>query len=113
LESYKEENYHKAIDEELIPLNNQLIKNLLDGNGKEFFRLLDQLSVFQLRYFDKMIPPIIRKQWDVGIKTGLFSLKLCGSGGGGFMLGFTQNYQEAKKVFRAQGFELIPVYKNS
>ncbi len=113
LESYKDENYQKAIDEELIPLNNQLIKNLLDGNGKEFFRLLDQLSAFQLRYFDKMIPPIIRKQWKEGIKSGLFSLKLCGSGGGGFMLGFTQNYQEAKKIFRAQGFELIPVYKNA
>lgn len=113
LENYKEEAYKQAIDNELIPLNNKLINTLLDGKGQEFFKLLKQLSDFQLKYFDKMIPETIREIWQEGVRTEKYLLKLCGSGGGGFMLGFTTNYEEAKSALRQQGFEIIPVYKNS
>lgn len=113
LENYKDEAYKKAIDEELIPLNNKLIRTLLDGRGEEFFDLLNQLSAFQLHYFDRMIPQSIREIWQEGADTKKYSLKLCGSGGGGFMLGFTPDYQEAKKMLHLKGFDLIPVYKNS
>lgn len=113
LENYKEEDYKQAIDNELIPLNNQLISTLLEGKGQEFFGLLKQLSDFQLKHFDKMIPAAIREIWQEGVRTEKYSLKLCGSGGGGFMLGFTTNYEEAKSTLLQQGFEIIPVYKNS
>jgi len=113
LESYKEESYKKAIDEELIPLNNSLITHLLEGKGDSFFELLNRFSVFQFNYFDRMIPEKVRAIWKEGIETGLYSLKLCGSGGGGFMLGFTTNYSQAKKVLGEKGIKLIPVYKNS
>ena len=56
---------------------------------------------------------MIRKIWKQGVETKAYSLKLCGSGGGGFMLGFTRDYEEAKKQLHANGFEIIPVYKNS
>ena len=113
LENYKEEDYKHAIDNELIPLNNQLINTLLEGKGQEFFGLLKQLSDFQLKYFNNMIPAAIREIWQEGVKTEKYSLKLCGSGGGGFMLGFTTNYEEAKSTLREQGVKIIPVYKNS
>jgi mevalonate kinase len=35
-----------------------------------------------------MIPEDYRPLWQKGLETGDFSLKLCGSGGGGFILGF-------------------------
>lgn len=113
LENYKEENYKEAIDNELIPLNNKLIGTLLDGKGEEFFELLNQLSNFQLQYFDRMIPESVREIWQEGVDSKKYSLKLCGSGGGGFMLGFTSNYEETKKLMLEKGIELIPVYKNS
>ncbi|MDA3905499.1 MAG: hypothetical protein PF484_05425 [Bacteroidales bacterium] len=113
LENYNDKEYKKAIDENLIPLNNKLISTMLDGKGQEFFALLNQLSKFQLQYFDKMIPQSIREIWKEGVVTERYSLKLCGSGGGGFMLGFTSDYKEAKKAIQLKGFELIPVYKNS
>ncbi len=112
LENYKNESYRQAIDRELIPLNNKLIVTLLDGKGDLFFELLHKLSAFQLQYFDRMIPESIRAIWSEGIATKKYSLKLCGSGGGGFMLGFTPNYEEAKIQLQSQGVELIPVYKN-
>ena len=113
LENYKDAAYKKAIDETLIPLNNKLITTLLEGRGMEFFELLNDLAAFQIKYFDKMIPDMIRKIWKQGVETKAYSLKLCGSGGGGFMLGFTRDYEEAKKQLHANGFEIIPVYKNS
>lgn len=113
LESYKDESYKKAIDEVLIPLNNQLIESLLEGKGKEFFGLLNKLSTFQFQYFDQMIPEVIRDIWQEGIATNNYSLKLCGSGGGGFMLGFTPDYESTKELLRSKGFELISVYKNA
>ena len=113
LEKYKDENYKKSIDNELIPLNNKLITTLLEGKGNEFFGLLNQLSKFQFQHFDKMIPLTIREIWQEGIESEKYALKLCGSGGGGFMLGFTLDYEKAKKMLLLKGFELIPVYKNS
>lgn len=112
LENYKNESYKQAIDQELIPLNNKLIVTLLDGKGDLFFEMLHKLSVFQLQHFDRMIPESIRAIWSEGIATKKYSLKLCGSGGGGFMLGFTPNYEEAKIQLQSKGIELIPVYKN-
>lgn len=113
LEKYKSEEYKEAIDTELIPLNNELIGTLLDGKGSEFFALLKQLSEFQYLHFERMIPEAIRAIWKEGISNEQYSLKLCGSGGGGFMLGFTTQYEAAKKSLRKNGFEIIPVYKNS
>lgn len=113
LENYKDEKYKYAIDHELIPLNNKLINSLLEGNGQNFFELLNKFSEFQLHYFDKMIPETVRGLWEDGVKTKKYALKLCGSGGGGFMLGFTPDYEEAKKMLLLKGIELIPVYKNS
>lgn len=113
LENYKDEVYKQAIDEYLIPLNNKLINALLEGRGNEFFELLNKLSNFQLQYFDRMIPQSIREIWKEGISSKKYSLKLCGSGGGGFMLGFAPNYEVAKKLLQEKGFEVIPVYKNS
>ncbi|MBN2238072.1 MAG: hypothetical protein JW729_10965, partial [Bacteroidales bacterium] len=113
LESYKDADYKNAIDNELIPLNNTLITTLLEGNGTEFFNLLDKLSNFQLQYFDRMIPDAIRDLWKEGVESKLYSLKLCGSGGGGFMLGFTPDFEKTKQALRLKNIEIIPVYKNS
>jgi mevalonate kinase len=51
--------------------------------------------------------------WQWGLDSGKFQLKLCGSGGGGFLLGFTTDYLSAKKYFSDQNLDLIPVYKSA
>lgn len=39
-----------------------------------------------------MIPTKERALWTKGIETGDYILKLCGAGGGGFILGHSQKY---------------------
>jgi len=37
-----------------------------------------------------MVPAMFQNLWKTGLDTKAFYLKLCGSGGGGFLLGFTE-----------------------
>jgi mevalonate kinase len=60
-----------------------------------------------------MIPKGYEKFWKDGLDTGIYNLKLCGSGGGGFLLGITENYTAAKAYFEAKGVEPVLVYINS
>jgi len=39
-------------------------------------------------------------------------LKLCGSGGGGYLLGFTKDFDKVRKYFKEKDIELITVYKS-
>lgn len=96
---------------EYIPLNNSCIQCLIDADIDRFTKDVRDLSKFQVTYFNRMIPPSLENDWMYGITTGKFMLKLCGSGGGGFILGFTHHYKEVRERFSEKGMEIIPVYQ--
>ncbi len=50
--------------------------------------------------------------WESGLQRNDFKMKLCGSGGGGFLLGISKDFKLTRKYFKQQGLELIPVFKN-
>lgn len=95
-----------------IPANNSCIETLLNGDMKPFFNHLTELSAFQLLYLPEMIPEKMKPLWEAGLQRDDFKLKLCGSGGGGFLLGITRDFKTTRKFFQQQGMELIPVFKN-
>ncbi len=113
LEKCKSSNFLQLVHEQLIPSTNSCILNFISNNSGEFYDALKQLSQFQFTHFKPMIPAIAMKLWHQGLETEDYFLKLCGSGGGGFMLGFTKNYKNVKKMFHSKGIEFIPVYLNS
>ncbi len=113
LKKSKEKNYQKAIKEELIPLNNQCISSLLEGNLSEFRNVLKKISAFQLNYFQEMIPKTCTELWEKGLKTDDYYLKLCGAGGGGFILGFTGEYDKVREDISGNGKIFIPVYRSN
>lgn len=112
LENYEEPSFKRMIDEEFIPTNNACIESLLAGQGNQFFESLKNLSGLQFDYFKKMIPESINDIWEDGLNSGEFSMKLCGSGGGGFMLGFSQDFEKAQLRLAKHQMEVIPVYRN-
>ena len=103
----------KKVSNELIPITNKSIEALLSGDIQEMFSQLRKLSEFQLEHFQEMIPEMIHPLWKKGLQTSDYLLKLCGSGGGGYMLGFTRNFSKVKELFKKHQLEIIPVFKQS
>ena len=112
LENCKDPEYFRVITNEFIPLNNRCIENLISGEIEPFFENLHQLSELQFNYFRDMIPPDFLGVWEQGLKGEEYSMKLCGSGGGGYLLGFTRNLPAAQAFFASQDMELVTVYKS-
>jgi mevalonate kinase len=54
-----------------------------------------------------MIPAIFNRLWKKGLDSGEYYLKLCGAGGGGFILGFTQNFEKTKLELKDYKLELV------
>jgi mevalonate kinase len=111
MEKTKHKPFKEKIDAELIPLTNRCIKSLLNGQLNDMFHSLEALSAFQLEHFKEMIPEKMQHYWKEGLREQLYTLKLCGSGGGGFFLGFTRNYSSTKEHFANLGKTIIPVYQ--
>ena len=57
--------------------------------------------------FKPMIPQQFHKLWKQGIETNDYYLKLCGSGGGGYILGFTQDLNKAKESLKDYKLEVV------
>ena len=56
-----------------------------------------------------MIPKLYADLWQEGLKYEGYYLKLCGAGGGGFLLGITQNFYHAIELLK--GHEVRPLYR--
>jgi len=60
-----------------------------------------------------MIPGDFLGVWEQGLERDDFRLKLCGSGGGGYLLGFTEDLPKTQAFFAEQNMELVTVYKST
>ncbi len=108
-EKMKTEGFRKTLKEEFIRYNNACIEAFLKKEMNPLFRNLKNLSVWAYENFKPMIPESIYKIWKKGIDTNVYYLKLCGSGGGGYILGFTKDYKKADKML--QGFHKEVIYR--
>ncbi len=113
LSNTKEESYRNKVISEFIPYTNASIESLVEGNYEAFFDNLARLSRFEYENLKPMIPERYRQIWEVGNTSSSFHLKLCGSGGGGFLLGFAKDYASAKQELNKYNIEPITVYKRS
>ena len=108
-EKMKTEGFRKTLREEFIRYNNACIDAFLKKEMNPFFKNLKKLSVWAYEHFKPMIPESIYNIWKKGIDTNAYYLKLCGSGGGGYILGFTRDYEEAEKML--SGFNKEVIYR--
>jgi mevalonate kinase len=92
---------YKAEIQEYQNLLQPTIDSFISFDIKKFRNKIKKLSEIQLKLFSPMIPSHIKPIWENGIQTDNFSLKLCGSGGGGLMLGFSWlNKDELTAIMR-------------
>ncbi len=107
MEKMKSEGFRNVMKEQFTKYNDACIQAFLKGDSKPLFSNLKKLSHLALEYFLPMIPASVQDVWKQGIETNAFYLKLCGSGGGGFVLGFTRDYDKAREILKGHNPELI------
>jgi len=103
----KNEGFRKMIDRDFARHTDNCIDDFLHGNVKSLFGNVKKLSKVVLKHFKPMIPDSFHQLWENGIETNDYYLKLCGSGGGGYILGFTKDYQKTKKLLEDYKLELV------
>ncbi len=95
LEKCRHDEFNHLLHNVLTPITNGCINSFLAGDTITLYERFRELSDFQYRHFQPMIPKLYRTLWREGLKNEEYYLKLCGAGGGGFLLGMTKNYKKA------------------
>jgi mevalonate kinase len=100
LEKLKQKDFEIACEKELIPSTNDCIHSFLEGNSQTLLKNIETLSHWQFEYLKPMIPTLYQEKWEQGLKSKQYFLKLCGAGGGGFLLGYSPDFELYKKNFQ-------------
>nr|WP_294776924.1 mevalonate kinase [uncultured Flavobacterium sp.] len=107
MENLKEEGFRKMLKSQFIKYTDACVENFLGGDMKSLFANTKQLSKVVLNHFKPMIPEEFHGVWQKGIETNDYYLKLCGSGGGGYILGFTEDLEKAKQSLKDYKLEVV------
>ncbi|MAU63285.1 MAG: mevalonate kinase [Flavobacteriaceae bacterium] len=105
--SMKNKNYSEVIRNDFIRITDSCVDNFLEGNFKSLFLNIKNLSKVVFDNFKPMIPKDFHNIWAKGIESNDYFLKLCGSGGGGYILGFSKDFKKAKSVLKDYKLEIV------
>lgn len=108
MEKMKQEGFRRMLKNQFIKHTDACVDDFLKGDVKSLFGNTKKLSKVVLNHFKPMIPLEFHELWKKGIDTNDYYLKLCGSGGGGYILGFTEDIEKAKSSL--DGYKLEVVY---
>ncbi|MEP1486941.1 MAG: mevalonate kinase [Algibacter sp.] len=107
MENMKQEGFRSMLKNQFIKHTDACVDDFLSGNIKSLFSNTKQLSKVVLNHFKPMIPQQFHELWKKGIETNEYYLKLCGSGGGGYILGFTEDIDRAKQSLKDYKLEVV------
>ncbi len=79
------------LDSDYLPTNEKCLSAWLDADASVFWNTLEDLSRMQMQHLDFLIPHTMKTFWAEGLNKKDFFLKICGAGGGGFVLGFARS----------------------
>ncbi|RRO24939.1 mevalonate kinase family protein [Flavobacteriaceae bacterium 14752] len=107
MENMKQEGFRKMLKNRFIKHTDACVESFLKGDVNTLFSNVKSLSKVVLENFKPMIPQNFHELWKKGIESNAYYLKLCGSGGGGYILGFTENIEEARKALKDHKLEVV------
>jgi len=107
MDNMKKEGFRSMLKDQFIKHTDACVDDFLKGDIKSLFKNTKELSKVVLNNFKPMIPKQFHELWKKGIETNDYYLKLCGSGGGGYILGFTENIDKAKDALKGQKLEVV------
>ena len=107
MENMKQKGFRSMLKNEFIKLTDSCVEDFLKGDIKSLFSNTKQLSKVVLNHFKPMIPAQFHELWKKGLDTNDYYLKLCGSGGGGYILGFTEDFAKAQQSLKDYKLEVV------
>jgi len=107
MEKMKKEGFRNMLNSQFIKHTNICVDSFLNGDINNLFKSTKKLSQVVFENFKPMIPKEFHDLWEKGIDNGSYFLKLCGSGGGGYILGFAPDIEEAKKDLDGYNLEVV------
>ncbi|CAI8317045.1 MAG: Uncharacterised protein [Owenweeksia sp. TMED14] len=107
MEKLKEEGFRNVMSGQFKKYNDACVQAFLNGDWDPLFINLKSLSRLALDHFTPMIPNDFHTIWQKGIDSNAYYLKLCGSGGGGYILGFTKNIEKAQEELSPHSMEIV------
>lgn len=107
MENLKDQGFRSMLKNQFVKYTDACVENFLGGDMKSLFSNTKKLSKVVLNHFKPMIPEEFHGIWQKGIDTNDYYLKLCGSGGGGYILGFTEDLEKAKASLKDYKLEVV------
>jgi len=94
----KEEGRLESIKREYIPQVDQAIHSLVNHDFESLANAFEAISGYQYAYLDFLIDEGSKGIWKEGLASDYFKVKICGAGGGGFLLGITSDLPRLMKT---------------
>ncbi|MEY4433739.1 MAG: hypothetical protein RLZZ44_1873 [Bacteroidota bacterium] len=107
MENLKDQGFRNMLKTQFVKYTDSCVENFLGGDMKSLFANTKKLSKVVLSHFKPMIPEEFHGIWQKGIDTNDYYLKLCGSGGGGYILCFTEDLDRAKASLKDYKIEVV------
>lgn len=92
--------FFEKLQSEMLPAHRAMVHGWLSADPDAFWPALRRVSAFQLEQMPPMIPPTVREVWTESLEQEGFTLKICGAGGGGFVLGFARKKEDVQELER-------------
>ena len=111
LEQCEHADFAAALETVFLPAHEATVAAWLAGDAGQFWRHVRALSRFQYEYFTPMVPDNLRGIWAECLENEDIVLKICGAGGGGFVLGFARNRAAADHL--SEHFRIVFPFENT
>lgn len=105
-EAIRDKNFENAVRKRWIPATDRAIEGLLEGDFEKLKEAWLAISHFQFTELKNLITPEFK---EVEREQDGWALKLCGAGGGGFMLGLCWDEAKTKDYFSNKGWNILPL----
>ena len=110
LNKLRRKDFEVFFENEFAVATNNSITNFLERKYEDFENNFIELSKKTFNNFQEMIPVNYKNLWMDGIEKKDYYLKLCGSGGGGFLIGLTTDLDKVQKLFPTKKIEALYMF---
>ncbi|MDB5283419.1 MAG: Mevalonate kinase [Bacteroidota bacterium] len=109
LEKCNEPKFMTTVAKSLIPANNIAVESFIQKKYAQLIKSVKIISQLHLDLLPEFIPPKFKDAWKEGLKHNEYHLKICGAGGGGFIIGIAK--ADANLSLLLGGMDIIELMK--